>query len=103
VNRYQIIAFEDVQVTNLLKRPKPKQDEETRQYLPNGAAAKAGLNKSISDAGWSRFVQVCIYKAAWVGRTLVQFDPRYTSQICSGCGAVVNSVDKLPICLHKTG
>lgn len=89
VNRYQIIAFEDLQVANLLKRPKPKQDEETGQYLPNGAAAKAGLNKSISDAGWSQCVQLCIYKAAWAGRTLVQIDPRYTSQICSGCGAVV--------------
>jgi putative transposase len=89
VNRYQIIAFEDLQTTNLVRRPKPKQDEETGQYLPNGAAAKAGLNKSISDAGWSQFVQLCIYKAAWAGRTLVQVDPKYTSQICSGCGAVV--------------
>jgi putative transposase len=89
INRYQIIAFEDIQTTNLVKRPKPKQDKETGQYLPNGAAAKAGLNKSISDAGWSQFVQLCIYKAAWAGRTLVQVDPKYTSQICSGCGTVV--------------
>ncbi len=89
VNRYQIIAFEDLQAANLLKRPKPKQDEATGQYLPNGAAAKAGLNKSMSDAGWSQFVQLCAYKAAWAGRTLVQVDPKYTSQICSGCSAVV--------------
>jgi putative transposase len=89
VNRYQIIAFEDLQTTNLVKRPKPKQDEATGQYLPNGAAAKAGLNKSIVDAGWSQFVQLCTYKAAWAGRTLVLVNPKYTSQICSGCGAVV--------------
>jgi putative transposase len=89
VNRYQIIAFEDLQVANLIKRPKPRQDEETGQYLPNGAAAKAGLNKSISDAGWSQFVQYCTYKAAWASRTLVQVDPKYTSQICSGCGTIV--------------
>jgi putative transposase len=89
VNRYQIIAFENLHTTNLVKRPKPKQDEETGQYLPNGAAAKAGLNKSIADAGWGQFVQWCTYKAAWAGRTLVQVDPKYTSQICSGCGAVV--------------
>ncbi len=89
VNRYQIIAFEDLHTTNLVKRPKPKQDEATGQYLPNGVAAKAGLNKSIADAGWSQFVQLCTYKAAWAGRTLVQVDPKYTSQICSGCGAVV--------------
>jgi putative transposase len=89
VNRYQILAFENLHTTNLVKRPKPKQDQETGQYLPNGAAAKAGLNKSIADAGWSQFVQWCTYKAAWAGRTLVQVDPKYTSQICSGCGAVV--------------
>ncbi len=89
VNRFQIIAFEDLQTANLTKRPHPKQDEETGQYLPNGAAAKAGLHKSISDAGWHQFVQYCSYKAAWAGRTVVQVDPKYTSQICSGCGAVV--------------
>lgn len=87
VNRYQVIAFEDLQTANLIKRPKPKQDE-NGTYLPNGAAAKAGLNKSMSDAGWSQFVQMCLCKAAWAGRTLVQVDPKYTSQICSGCGAV---------------
>lgn len=88
IKRYQIIAFENLPVANLLKRPQPKQEEGTGQYLPNGAAAKASLNKSISDASWSRFVQLCTYKAAWAGRTLVQVDPRYTSQICSGCGKV---------------
>jgi len=66
VNRYQIIAFEDLHTTNLMKRPKPKQDENVT-YLPNGASAKAGLNKSISDAGWAQFVQLCAYKAESVG------------------------------------
>jgi len=88
VNRYQVIVFEDLTTANLMKRPKPKQDEETGQYLPNGAAAKAGLNKSIADAGWSQFVGMCTYKAAWAGRTLVQVDPKYTSQICPNCGSV---------------
>ena len=32
--------------------PKPKKDEETGTFLPNGAAAKSGLNKSILDAAW---------------------------------------------------
>ncbi len=88
VNHYQVIVFEDLQAANLIKRPKPKQDEQGN-YLPNGASAKAGLNKSISDAGWAMFVQYCTYKAAWAGRTVVQVDPKYTSQMCSGCGAVV--------------
>jgi IS605 OrfB family transposase len=88
VNRYQVLVFEDLQVTNLVKRPKPKQDEETGQYLPNGAAAKSGLNKSITDAGWSQFVGMCTYKAVWAGRTLLKVSPKYTSQICPHCGAV---------------
>lgn len=88
VNRYQVIVFEDLKTANLVKRPKPKQDEETGQYLPNGASAKAGLNKSISDAGWSQFVELCTYKAAWAGRILFKVNPSKTSQICPKCGNV---------------
>jgi putative transposase len=80
--------FEDLQIGNLTKKPKPKQDE-NGNYLPNGKASKSGLNKSILDAGWGAFVQLCTYKAAWAGRTLVKVDPKFTSQICSGCGSVV--------------
>jgi hypothetical protein len=54
VNQYQVIVFEDLQVKNLTKAPAPKQDENGK-YVPNGAAAKAGLNASILDAGWSTF------------------------------------------------
>ncbi len=89
VNRYQVIVFEDLQTANLTKRPKPKQDEETGQYLPNGASAKAGLNTSILDAGWSTFTEMVSVKAAWAGRTVVFVNPFMTSQLCSGCGAVV--------------
>jgi len=87
VNSYGTIVFEELQPANMSKRPKPKQDEKGT-YLPNGAAAKGGLNKSIVDAGWSQFVQFCAYKAANAGRTVVQVNPKYTSQICSGCGTV---------------
>ena len=94
VNRFQVLVFEDLQTDNLLKRPKPKQDEGTGHYLPNGAAAKAGLNKSIQDAGWATFVEYCTYKAAWAGRTLVLVNPKNTSQICSHCGRVVRKTLK---------
>src|SRR6266852_3521431 len=89
VNRYQIIVFENLQVKNLTKAPAPKQDEGTGHYLPNGASAKAGLNKSILDAGWSTFTEMVSVKAAWAGRTVVFVNPYMTSQLCSGCGAVV--------------
>jgi putative transposase len=88
VNTYQVIVFEDIQIGNLTKKPKPKKDEATGQYLPNGAASKGGLNKSILDAGWGMFMSMCSVKAAWAGRTLIKVSPKFTSQICSNCGTV---------------
>lgn len=88
VNAYGMIVFEELQPANMSKRPNPKQDENGR-YLPNGAAAKSGLNKSIADAGWSMFQQFCVYKAEEAGRTVLFVNPKYTSQMCSGCGTVV--------------
>lgn len=86
VNRYQVIALENLQAANLVKRPKPKQDENGK-YLPNRASAKSGLNKSIHDAGWSMFTSYLRYKAECAGRSVVFVNPKYTSQICSGCGS----------------
>jgi putative transposase len=87
VNQYGVIVFEELQPANMSKRPKPKQNE-NENYLPNGATAKSGLNKSILDAGWATFQQFCIYKAAYASRTVLFVNPAYTSQICPGCGAI---------------
>jgi putative transposase len=92
VNQYRVIVFEDLQITNLTATPKPKQDEETGAYLPNGAAAKAGLNKSILDAGWGSFVHLCASKAEKrkeAGGTVVKVPPHHTSQLCHRCGTIV--------------
>lgn len=89
VNRFQIIVLEDLKTANLVKRPKPKKDEKTDAYLPNGATAKAGLNKSISDAGWRLFTQLVRVKAAWAGRTFQLVDPHGTSQLCPACHRTV--------------
>ncbi len=88
VTHYQTIVFEKLVPSNMSKRPKPKQDEVTGQYLPNGASAKAGLNKSILDAGWGMFQQICKNKAVWAGSRVLFVSPKYTSQMCSGCGAI---------------
>jgi putative transposase len=89
VDTYEVIVFEDIKPAHLSKRAKPKQDETTGEYLPNGAAAKSGLNKSILDAGWSQFIAMCEYKAACAGFVqVIKVDPKYTSQVCSGCGQV---------------
>ena len=88
VNENAVLVFEDLQVDNMTKRPKPKQDENGK-YLPNGAVAKGGLNKSILDAGWSAFVALCTSKAEEAGCTVVKVAPHDTSQVCSNCGCVV--------------
>jgi putative transposase len=87
VNSYGLIVFEELQPTNMSKRPKPKLDEQGN-YIPHGASAKGGLNKSINDAGWGMFQQFCTYKAANAGRSVLLVNPEHTSQICSGCGTV---------------
>jgi putative transposase len=87
VNEQQLIVFEELEITNVTKRAKPKQDENLK-YLPNGASAKSGLNKSILDAGWGQFQQIVVSKAAYAGRTVLFVNPGYTSQICSQCGTV---------------
>jgi putative transposase len=47
------------------------------------------LAKSISDAGWSQFCTILAFKAANAGKQAVAVPPAYTSQVCSGCGVVV--------------
>jgi len=48
------------------------------------------LAKSITDAGWSAFLIILTHKAACAGRRVVAVNPAYTSQTCSGCGAMVS-------------
>jgi putative transposase len=86
VEQQQVIVFEDLQLANLVRRAKPKKDEATGEYLPNGAAAKSGLSKSILDNGLGQFVQIVSHKAAWAGRAVYKVNPSKTSQICSQCG-----------------
>jgi putative transposase len=47
------------------------------------------LAKSISDAGWAAFLTILSYKAACAGRSVIAVNPAFTSQRCSGCGAIV--------------
>ncbi|HUV34765.1 MAG TPA: transposase [Candidatus Desulfaltia sp.] len=47
------------------------------------------LAKSISDAGWGRFMGMIAYKAESAGGRLIQVDPRGTTQVCCHCGETV--------------
>ena len=93
VARYGLVVVEALQMANLMRRPaaQPATTEDGQiVYLPNGASTKAGLNKSINDAGWSQFIAILTYKAAEAGTVVVCVNPAGTSQTCSGCGVRVS-------------
>lgn len=87
VRTYDVIAHEQLSIANMVRAPKPKPDpDNVGAFLPNGAAAKAGLNKSIYDAGWGCFLGILAHKAESAGRKLIPVDPRNTSRTCPACG-----------------
>ncbi|MEQ8171579.1 MAG: transposase [Candidatus Eremiobacterota bacterium] len=49
----------------------------------------AGKIFTISDVSWGKFFEILKYKALVAGKRVIAIDPKYTSQICSGCGNVV--------------
>ncbi|HEY4034301.1 MAG TPA: transposase [Ktedonobacteraceae bacterium] len=102
VDTFETIIFEDLRVHNMVRKPKAKQDENGK-YLPNGAAAKGGLNKSILDAGWANFIELVKHKAEWAGVIVYEVDPRKTSQICSACHKEGEHKDlsvRTHVCVH---
>jgi putative transposase len=87
--RYDLIVVEDLKIANMLRRAKPVADPANPgHYLPNGARAKSGLNRSISDAGWGQFISILRAKAEEAGRAWIEVDPRHTSDRCEACGHV---------------
>jgi putative transposase len=71
VYKSDLIYHEDLQAANMVKNHH--------------------LAKSISDAGWSALLTILSYNAACAGRSVIAVPPASTSQVCSGCGAVVHN------------
>ncbi|MER5396371.1 transposase [Streptomyces sp. NPDC002599] len=87
VRAHDFIAHEDLKIRNMSKAPAPKPDpDQVGVFLPNGATAKAGLNRSITDAGWGVFLTILHAKAESAGREVIAVDPRNTSRTCPHCG-----------------
>jgi transposase len=82
-----VIATERLQVRYLARRPKPKPGATDGQYLPNGAKAKAGLNKAILDGAPAQLLGMLRYKAAEAGAVYVEAPTRTLkpSQTCHLC------------------
>jgi putative transposase len=88
-----VIGHEILNTAGMTKSPRPKPDlENDGAFLPNGAAAKAGLNKSILDAGWGQLLGILAQKAESAARRVIPVDARNTSRTCppeiGGCGHV---------------
>jgi putative transposase len=92
VNDFDFIALEDLAIAKMTASPKPKPDPENPgNFLPNGRSRKAGLNRSIHDAGWGNLVLMISYKAESAGRMVVRVNPHHTSQRCAQCGHIERS------------
>jgi putative transposase len=106
VARYDLLAVEDLTITNMVRRAKPVPDPDNPgQYLANGARAKSGLNRSISDAGWGQFVSILRAKAEDAGRIWIEVDPRHTSDGCEKCryAAAENRVTQADFVCQRCG
>jgi putative transposase len=86
VSSFDVIALEQLNTQTMTHRPAPRLDG-AGVWLPNGAAAKAGLNKVILDAGWAQFMIILAGKAEEAGRRVVFVNPARTSTDCYQCGA----------------
>jgi putative transposase len=83
VRAYDVISVEAIQPANLSRRPAPTPNEHGG-YEHNGASQKAGLNKSINDAGWHHFLSIRAFTAACAGKRVDAVPPADTTQDCSG-------------------
>jgi putative transposase len=85
VSEYQSIAIEDTKVKQMTGKAKPKPDGKGG-YLPNGAAAKAGLNKALLDVAIGKTKTMLETKSKASERIFVKVPAPHTSQGCSQCG-----------------
>lgn len=85
IDKAEVIFVEDLKVSNMARRNKPKQGEDGT-FLPNGQSAKSGLNKSFADAGIAGFLNdVLPYVAQRARKQVVKVNPAGTSQHCAMC------------------
>jgi putative transposase len=84
-----LVVLEELPSKNMTRRARPVLDPNMPgEYLPNGAAAKSGLNKAILSKGWYRLDQTLTSVSRYTGTDVVKVPAAFTSQRCSACGHV---------------
>ncbi len=87
IRAHDVIVLEDLRITNMVKRPKPKPDpEQAGVFLANRAKAKGGLNRSIHRSCWGLFAQRLHDKATASEVSIIKVNPAYSSVECRACG-----------------
>ncbi|NDD11872.1 MAG: transposase, partial [Betaproteobacteria bacterium] len=101
----KLLVFEDLKLQNMTRAPKPKVNSKGR-YVANGAAAKAGSNKSMLSSALGLVKQFAAYKAAAANKLVLSVPAHHTSQECSVChkidhlSRVSQSVFRCTACGH---
>ena len=84
-----LVALEKLSAKDMTRRAQPAPDPNNPgRFVPNGAAAKSGLNKAILSKGWYRFEQALKSASRYSGTQVVKVPAAFTSQRCSACGRV---------------
>lgn len=87
VHGNDVIGIEKLPVAAMTRRPKPVRDpNNSNRFLPNGAARKRGLNRSMRNAALARLAKHIEYKANLAAVAFVEVPAAYTSQRCHRCG-----------------
>jgi putative transposase len=78
-----VIALEALRLRSMTRSAKGTLEKPGRNVR-----AKAGLNRSLLDAGFGLLRRLIGEKAAWAGRRVIEVEARFSSQECSRCGHV---------------
>lgn len=82
-----VIVLEDLNISGMSKKCKPKQDQNGK-YLKNNQSAKRALNRLIRDCSWGELVLKIQSVAEKFGCIVLKVNPKFTSQKCSNCGHI---------------
>lgn len=77
---YSTIVIEDLAIRNMMRSARGSAEQPGSKV-----AQKSGLNRSIGDAAWGRFVSLLVYRAERAGGQFIRVNPNSTSNLCSRC------------------